>query len=43
MIELLLENGANLSARSYDGLTAREYAELAYDPFYRKIRTPVCP
>ena len=31
----------NLSARSHDGLTAHEYAELAYDPFYRKIRPPV--
>ena len=42
IIELLLANGAEVSARSYDGLTACEYAELAFDPFSGEVRPLVC-
>lgn len=41
-IQLLLANGAEVSARSYDGLTACEYAELAFDPFSGEVRPLVC-
>ncbi len=43
MIGLLLANGAEVSARSHDGLTACAYAEPASDTFSQKIQTLVCP
>lgn len=43
MIELLLAHGADPSVRSHDGLTACEYAELAFDPFKERVRPLVCP
>ena len=43
IIELLLANGADPSVRSHDGFTACEYAGLASEPFFKKVRPLVCP
>lgn len=43
VVELLLRHGADVSARSHDGLTACEYVELAYEPFRLEIQPLVCP